>query len=129
MLSKLDLDYSTPMLIYSLYFWDNTHYTFHLPCGMVAPTLFDMAAIIGMKPTRHTYDPDFDYMDTIAFSTTRAAYSTHISHYHDKDTEVVSDVEHIAFFGFVAVTLCIQLKISTSCQKISYPAQPTACGA
>lgn len=123
------LDYITPMLISSLYFWDNTHYTFHLPCGMVAPTVFDMIVITRLKPTGYTYDPDIDYMDTIAFSTTRAAYSTHIAHYHDKDTEVVSDVEHIAFFGFVAVTLRVLLKIPTSCQKISYLGQPTARGA
>lgn len=100
-LSKLDLDYITPMLISSLYFWDNTHYTFHLPCGMVAPTLFDMAVIKGLKPTGYTYDPDIDSMDTIAFSTTRATYSTHIAHYHDKDTEAVFDVEHIDFLDFL----------------------------
>ncbi|KAI5389696.1 hypothetical protein KIW84_075116 [Lathyrus oleraceus] len=69
MLSKLNHDYSNPMLVSSLYFWDSTHYTFHLPYGMIS----------------------------LPFSTTRAAYSTHISHYHDKDTETVSDVEHIAF--------------------------------
>lgn len=99
MLSKLDLDYSSPMLVSSLYFWDNTHYTFHLPYGMITPTLFDMVAIIGLKPTGHTYDLDVDSMDTIDFSTTREAYSTHIAHYHDKDTETVSDMEHIAFMA------------------------------
>lgn len=110
MLSKLDLDYNTPMLISSLYFWDNTHYTFHLPCGMVAPTLFDMAAITGLKPIGHTYDPDINSIDTISYSTTRAAYSTHIAHYHDKDTEVVSDVEHIDF-------LALWLSHSVFCSK------------
>lgn len=100
MLSKLDLDYNNPMLISSLYFWNNRHYTFHLPYGMVTPTLFNMAAITKLKPTGYTYDPYIDSMDTIAFSTTRAAYSTHITHYHDKDTKTVSDVEHIAFLAF-----------------------------
>lgn len=74
MLSKLNLDYSTPMLI-SLYFWDNTHYTSHLPCCMATPTLFDMAAITG------------------------AAFSTHIAHYHDKDTDTFSDAKHITFLA------------------------------
>lgn len=110
MLSKLDLDYSNPMLVSSLYFWDITHYTFHLPCGMVTPTLFDMAAITGLKPTGYTYDPDVDSIYTIAFSTTRATYSTHISHYHDKDTEIVSDVEHIAF-------LALSLSLFVFCSK------------
>lgn len=74
MLSKLYLEYNTPMLSSSLYFWDNTHYTFHLPCGMATPTLFDLAAITGLKPTGHIYDPDIDVIDTIAFSTTGVAY-------------------------------------------------------
>lgn len=39
MLSKVRLEYSSSLLVSSLYFWDNTHYTFHLPYGMVIPTL------------------------------------------------------------------------------------------
>lgn len=99
MLSKIGLKYSSSMLVYSLYFWDNTHYTFHLQCGMIKPTLFDLAAITGLKPIGHTNDPDIDSKDTIAFSTSRVAYSTHIAHYHDKDTETVYDVKHIAFLA------------------------------
>lgn len=99
MLSKLGLEYNSSMLASSLYFWDNTYYTFHLTCGMNTPTLFDLAAIKWLKPTGHTYDPDIDSEDTIAFSTSRAAYSTHITHYHDKDTETISDVEHMAFLS------------------------------
>lgn len=110
MLSKLDLEYITPMLISSLYFWDSTHYTFHLPCGIATPTLFDMAAIIGLKPTGHTYDPNIDVVDTITFSTTRATYSMHIAHYHDKDTDAVYDMEHIAF-------LALWLSHSVFCSK------------
>lgn len=53
MLSKVGLEYSPSLLVYSLYFWDNTHYTFHLPCGMVTSTLFEVAAITGLKPTGH----------------------------------------------------------------------------
>lgn len=98
------------MLISSLYLWDNAHYTFHLPYGMATPTIFDMATITGLKHTGHTYDPDIDSMDSIAFSTTRAAYSTHIAHYHDKDIDAVSDVEHIAF-------LALWLSHSVFCSK------------
>ena len=74
MLSKIGLEYSTSMLVSSSYFWDSTRYTFHLPCGMVTPTLFDLAAITVLKPTGHTYDPEIDFEDTIAFSTSREAY-------------------------------------------------------
>lgn len=99
MLLKLGLEYNASMLVSSLYFWDNTHYTLHLPFGMIPPTLFDLAAITGLKPIEHTYDSEIDSEDTIAFSTSRAVYSTHITHYHDKDTDTVSDVKHIAFLA------------------------------
>lgn len=99
MLSKLSLEYSSSMLVSSLYFWDVIDYTFHLTCGMITPTLFDLDAITRLKPTGHTYDLDIDSEDNIAFSTSRAAYSTHIMHYHDKDTEIISYVEHIYFLA------------------------------
>lgn len=110
MLSKIELEYSTYMLISSFYFWDSTHYTFHLPCGMATPMLFDLADITWLKPTGHIYDPKIDVADTIAFSTSRAAYSNHIAHYHDKDTDIVSDVEQIAF-------LALWLSHSVFCSK------------
>lgn len=97
MMSKVELDYSSTLLVSSLYFWDNIHYTFHLPCGMVTPTIFNIVTITWINPTENTYDPDVEYDYSIAFSTSRAAYSTHISHYHDKETDTVFDVEHITF--------------------------------
>lgn len=66
---------------------------------MVTPTLFYIAAIIRLKPTGLTYDPKIDSEDSIAFSTSRDASSTHIANYHDKDIETVSEVEHIAFLA------------------------------
>lgn len=98
MMSKIGLDYSSTLLVSSLYFWDSTHYTFHLPYGMITPTLFDISVITRLKLTGNTYDPDVESDDPITFSTSRAAYSTHIAHYHDKDTDTtVSDIDHIAF--------------------------------
>lgn len=118
MLLKLGLEYISSMLVSSLYFWDNTHYTFHLPCGIITPTLFNLASITGLKPTRHTYDLDIDYEDTIAFSTSRAAYSTHIAHYHDKDTITVSDV---------VIPFCVLLEVPTSRREVPYTGEPTVC--
>lgn len=66
---------------------------------MNTPTLFNLAVITGLKPNGHTYDPDINSEDTITFSTSRVAYSTHITHYYDKDTDIVSDVERIAFLA------------------------------
>ena len=51
MLSKTGLPYCPLMLVSSLYFWDSAHFTFHLPCGMMTPTLFDIAVITGLRPT------------------------------------------------------------------------------
>ncbi|XP_050885349.1 uncharacterized protein LOC127090291 [Lathyrus oleraceus] len=85
------------MLLTSLYFWDSTYNTFHLPCGMVTPTLFDAVAIVGLRPNGIDFNPTNLNEDTIAFDTSFAPYSLFMSHYHDKDTTEVSDVEHIAF--------------------------------
>lgn len=99
MLSKVGLDYSSTLLVSSMYFWYITHYTFQLPCGMVTLTLFDIAAITWLKPTGNTYDPDVESDNSIGFSTSRAAYSTHIAHYHDKDIDTVFEIEDIAFLA------------------------------
>ena len=50
-LSKFGSEYCQLMITASLYFWDSTYNTFHLPCGMLTPTLFDVAAITGLRPT------------------------------------------------------------------------------
>src|SRR3954464_5942879 len=47
-LSKTGLEYNQTMLVASVYFWDASHNTFHLPCGMITPTLFNIAAITGL---------------------------------------------------------------------------------
>lgn len=85
------------MLLASLYFWDSTYNIFHLPCGMVTPTLFDAATMVGLLPNGIDFDPTNLNEDSIAFDTSFAPYSLFMSHYHDKDTTKVSDVEHIAF--------------------------------
>lgn len=91
--------YCQTMLVSSLYFWHNTHYTFHLPCGMMTPTLFDIVAITRLTPIGETYDPNFLSKNTIGFDTSRASFTTHISYYHDQDIDEVSDTEHIAFLA------------------------------
>lgn len=101
------------MLLASLYFWDGTHQTFHFGCGMITPTLFDLAAIVGLKPTGEEFDPFFLNEDSIGFEVSRAAYSTHINHYHDKSNAEVSDIEHIYF---LALWLCRYVLCSHSIQ-------------
>lgn len=66
---------------------------------MMTPTLFDIAAIIGLKPMGETYDPYFLSKDTIGFDTFRVSFTMHIAYYHDKDIDEVSDTKHIAFLA------------------------------
>ena len=86
------------MLTTSLYFWDSTYNTFHLPCGMLTPTLFDVAAITGLRPTGETFDPTLDADDSINFSNASPTYNNYIDHYLGS-TDEVSDQEHIAFLA------------------------------
>lgn len=102
-LSKVGPAYCPNMLLASLYFWDDTHQTFHFGCGMMTPSLFDLASIVGLKPFGEEFDPFFLTEYSIGFEVSRAAYNTHINYYHDKSSAEVSDVEHIAF---MALWLC-----------------------
>ena len=58
-LSQLPIRYNTPMLWASLYFFNKTTNNFHFPCKMFGPTLFDLAAIIGLAPTSSLIDPSY----------------------------------------------------------------------
>src|SRR4051812_33647322 len=98
-LSKMGLEYNQPMLVAAVHFWDASHNTFHLPCGMVTPTLFDVAAITGIRPTGETFDPNVLDTDTINFSEAAVTYTAFIQQYHDENNEVVSDEEYIAFLA------------------------------
>ena len=91
-LSKPGFTYSHPLLFASLYFWDSTYNTFHLPGGMITPTFFDIAAITGLSPVGEIYIPDNEeHSNIIDFDVKLASFSKFISHYHTKGDEV-SDV-------------------------------------
>lgn len=98
-LSKVGPGYCQSMLVSSLYFWENTYNNFHFPCGMMTPTLFDIATITRLKLTGETYDPNLMDEDTIFFDTTKASFTTYIAYYHDKNSVEVSDQEPITFLA------------------------------
>ena len=79
------------MLLAALHFWDISTNSLHLKCGMLTPTLLDVAAITGLKPTGDIFDQDICESD-ITFDFKRAD----ADHYNTKN-EDVSDAEHIAF--------------------------------
>lgn len=55
------------MLLASMYFWEGSTNTFQIPCGMLMPTLFDVAAITGLSPLGDTFDPTLPTETTFSF--------------------------------------------------------------
>src|SRR4051812_306229 len=104
------------MLVASVYFWDASHNTFHLPCGMVTPTLFDVAAIIGIRPTGETFDPNFMDTDTIQFNEATVTYTAFIQQYHNETNPDNSNEEHIAFLA-LWLSRCIFCSMSIQVAK------------
>jgi len=56
-LSRQGPRYHKEMLIVALHFWNTSTNSLRLKCGMLTPTLLDVAAITGLKPTGQTFDP------------------------------------------------------------------------
>lgn len=87
------------MLVVSLYFWDAYHNIFHLPCGMVTPTLFNVAAITGIRPIGEDFDPNYMDVYNIKFGESKAIYILFTVKHQNKDIDDVSDEEHITFLA------------------------------
>ncbi|KAI5424066.1 hypothetical protein KIW84_030326 [Lathyrus oleraceus] len=47
---------SCGMLLAALQFWESSTNSFHTKCGMITPTLLDIAATTGLKPTGEVFD-------------------------------------------------------------------------
>ncbi|GAU34569.1 hypothetical protein TSUD_29150 [Trifolium subterraneum] len=54
---KARFKYQQEMIIAALHFFESSTNTFQFECGMMTPTLFDVAAITGLPLTGDTYDP------------------------------------------------------------------------
>lgn len=54
-LLRVHLKHNPTMLLVATWFWESTTNTPHLPCGMLTPTLFDLATIVGLRPIREAY--------------------------------------------------------------------------
>lgn len=88
------------MLVASLYYWESTTNTFQLPCGMLTPTLFDVAAIIGLQPVDNNFNPnEKSDKDNIDFDNNYAGFSRYIETYHVTGTTEVTSEEHITFIA------------------------------
>ncbi|CAJ2644439.1 unnamed protein product [Trifolium pratense] len=65
---------------------------------MMTPTLFDVSAITGLRPTGKTYSPS-DSSDNITLNYKENAFSAYILKHSGPDNEEVSDEEHVAFLN------------------------------
>ncbi|KAI5398847.1 hypothetical protein KIW84_064290 [Lathyrus oleraceus] len=90
---------SCGMLLAALQFWESSTNSFHTKCGMITPTLLDITAITGLKPTGKVFDCEavapiplrFDVGDS-----RKPTYNNFIDH-HATSAGHVTDEEHVAF--------------------------------
>ncbi|XP_058726972.1 uncharacterized protein LOC131598377 [Vicia villosa] len=101
-MSQEGISYSHIMLTTALFFWEGSTNTFHTGCGMITPTLLDVAAITGLKPA----GPVFNHVDVevvpVKFDvgeTKNPKFNNFLTHHH-KDTPDISDEEHVAFLTY-----------------------------
>ncbi|KAK2421825.1 serine/threonine-protein phosphatase 7 long form protein [Trifolium repens] len=98
-LSREGPKYNAEMLIAALHFWENSTNTFHLKAGMMTPTLFDVAAITGLRPTGPTFDPKYTTVNH-QFDFKVLSLSGFLKNHHDLSSDDVSPEEHIAFLTY-----------------------------
>ncbi|KAK2436482.1 serine/threonine-protein phosphatase 7 long form protein [Trifolium repens] len=98
-LSREGPKYNAEMLIAALHFWENSTNTFHLKAGMMTPTLFDVAAITGLRPIGPTFDPKYTTVNH-HFDFKVLSFSGFLKTFHDTSDEDVSFKEHIAFLTY-----------------------------
>nr|KYP36580.1 hypothetical protein KK1_042290 [Cajanus cajan] len=101
-LSKSDLHVFDPqMLLSAIFFWNRETRAFEFPCGLVCPTLLDIAAITGLMPLGQKYHPDAFEEETspkdISIVWDKKTYLAFINAHQGQSREPVSDSEHIAF--------------------------------
>src|ERR1044072_205201 len=94
-ISRKPIRYNHAMLLASIYFWESSTNTFQIPCGMITPTLFEVAAITGLRPTGQTYDPTKFKDQKSIFDTNSTSFSAFIDEHMGEDD--VTDWEHITF--------------------------------
>jgi len=98
-LSRQGPRYNKEILIATLHFWNTSSSSLHLKCGMLTPTLLDVAAITGLKPTSSTFDPE-GYESELSFDFNRFAYGIFIKEQHKTESVEVTVKEHVAFLTY-----------------------------
>jgi len=87
------------MIIAALHFWNPSTNSVHLKCGMLTPTLLDVAGLTGLKPIGQTFDPD-SHHSKMTFDFSRLAYGNFIKDQHITTITDVTNKEHVAFLTY-----------------------------
>ena len=91
-LSRVGSPYWSNLLVSSIYFWEGSSNTFQFLRGMFTPTLFDIAAIIGLHLTGEVFYPlkNDGYMTD--FDKDYAGLTKYMECYHEKTADKVYDI-------------------------------------
>lgn len=91
--------YHNELIIAALHFWNSSTSSLHLKCGVLTPTLLDVAGLTGLKHIGQTFNPD-THSSELSFDFTRPAYGNFIIDHHNTSSTEVSDQEHVAFLTY-----------------------------
>ena len=108
--------YSCGMLLAATQFWEGSTNTFHTKCGMITPTLLDIAAITGLKPTARVFNHRDANPISLKFDigdSGKPTYNNFID-YHAKTLGLVTPGEHVVFLAlwlscFVFCSMSMQI--------------------
>lgn len=87
------------MLLAALHFWEGSTSTFKLCCGMLTPTLFDIASITSLRPTGEMFDLFYNTNNIIGFNSKRDSFTNFIIDHFDGATLEVSCEENVSFLS------------------------------
>ncbi|KAK2449848.1 hypothetical protein QL285_009003 [Trifolium repens] len=94
--SRTGPKYKPELLVAALHFYEKSTNTFQFKCGMLTPTLLDVAAITGLRPVGDHFDPT-KTGDKVEVNFQEATFSKYIAEQMGKEGEEVSTEEHVAF--------------------------------
>lgn len=118
-ISKIGLKYDLDLLVASLHFWEGTTNSLHLRCGMLTPTLFDLAAIDGLRPDGDAFNPFATTVnEPFEFSTKRSSYNGFMFDHFVEENKEESDKDHIAFLTFWLSKFVFLYQLSPSGEEI-----------
>ncbi|WJX67184.1 hypothetical protein P8452_51676 [Trifolium repens] len=94
--SRTGPKYKPELLVAALHFYEKSTNTFQFKCGMLTPTLLDVAAITGLRPIGDHFDPT-KTGDKVEVNFQEATFFKYIAEQMGKEGEEVSTEEHVAF--------------------------------